>query len=49
MAESEYDILRTLRHEHILKAQNYADELGPTVLFRREPDEIRLDQLPSTA
>jgi serine/threonine protein kinase len=44
MAESEYDILRTLRHEHILEAQSYTEhELGPAVLFRREPDEIRLD------
>src|ERR1035441_8101611 len=44
MAESEYDILRTLRHDHILEAQSYTEhELGPAVFFRREPDEIRLD------
>jgi serine/threonine protein kinase len=44
MAESEYDILRTLRHDHILEAQNYTEhELGPAILFRREADEIRLD------
>ena len=44
MAESEYDILSSLRHDHILEAQTFTEhELGPAVLFRHEPGEIRLD------
>jgi serine/threonine protein kinase len=44
MAESEYDILSSLRHDHILEAQTFTQhELGPAVLFRYEPGEIRLD------
>ncbi|MCX6624637.1 MAG: protein kinase, partial [Acidobacteria bacterium] len=44
MAESEYDILSSLRHDHILEAQTLTEhELGPAVLFRHEPGEIRLD------
>jgi serine/threonine protein kinase len=44
MAESEYDILSSLRHDHILEAQTFTQhELGPAVLFRHEPGEIRLD------
>jgi serine/threonine protein kinase len=44
MAESEYDILKSLRHPGILEAQTYTEhELGPAVLFRYEPGEIRLD------
>src|ERR1017187_7016209 len=44
MAESEYDILKSLRHPGILEAQTYTEhDLGPAVLFRREPGEIRLD------
>jgi serine/threonine protein kinase len=44
MAESEYDILSSLRNEHILEAQAFTEhELGPAVLFRHEPGEIRLD------
>ncbi len=44
MAESEYDILKSLRHRGILEAQTYTEhDLGPAVLFRHEPGEIRLD------
>lgn len=44
MAEREYQILRSLRHSAILEAQTFSDhDLGPTILFSREPDELRLD------
>jgi serine/threonine protein kinase len=44
MAESEYDILHSLQHPGILEAQGFTEhELGPAILFRYEPGEIRLD------
>jgi serine/threonine protein kinase len=44
MAEREYQILRSLRHSAILEAQTFSDhDLGPAILFSREPDELRLD------
>lgn len=44
MAESEYDILSSLRNDHILDAQMFTEhDLGPAVFFRHEPGEIRLD------
>jgi serine/threonine protein kinase len=44
IAEREYQILRSLRHPGILEAQTFHDhDLGPAILFSREPDELRLD------
>ena len=44
MAEREYQILRSLRHPGILEAQTFHDhDLGPAILFSRDPDELRLD------
>lgn len=44
MAEREYHILRSLRHPGILEAQTFHDhDLGPAILFSRDPDELRLD------
>ena len=43
-AVREFSILDGLDHPGILKAVEFTDhELGPAILFRREPDEIRLD------
>ncbi len=44
MAEREYQILRSLRHPGILEAQTFHDhDLGPAILFSRDPEELRLD------
>ena len=44
MAEREYHILRSLRHPGILEAQTFHDhDLGPAILFSRDPEELRLD------
>ncbi|MDQ2945691.1 MAG: protein kinase, partial [Acidobacteriota bacterium] len=44
MAEREYQILSSLRHPGILEAQTFTDhDLGPAILFSRDPEELRLD------
>ena len=43
-ALQEFRILENLDHPGILDATDFQEhELGPAILFRREPDEIRLD------
>jgi serine/threonine protein kinase len=43
-AKREYLILDGLDHPGIVKALDFREhELGPAIIFRREPDEIRLD------
>jgi serine/threonine protein kinase len=43
-ALQEFQILETLDHPGILRAHDFNEhELGPAILFRREPDEVRLD------
>ena len=43
-ALQEFHILETLEHPGILSAREfYEHDLGPAILFRREPDEVRLD------
>jgi serine/threonine protein kinase len=43
-ALQEFRILETLEHPGILSAREfYEHDLGPAILFRREPDEVRLD------
>jgi serine/threonine protein kinase len=43
-ALQEFQVLEALDHPGILHAQEFQEhELGPAILFRREPDEIRLD------
>lgn len=40
----EYMILEGLDHPGIVKAADFKEnELGPAIIFRREPDEVRLD------
>ena len=45
VAKREYLILDGLDHPGIVKALDYRDnsELGPAIIFRRDPDEVRLD------
>lgn len=43
-ALQEFQILESLDHPGILRALDFNEhELGPAILFRREPDEVRLD------
>ena len=43
-ALQEFRILESLEHPGILSAKEFIEhDLGPAILFRREPDEIRLD------
>ncbi len=43
-ALQEFEIHESLNHPGILRALDFTEhELGPAVLFRREPDEVRLD------
>src|ERR1017187_7879549 len=43
-AKREYLILDGLDHPGIVKAMDFREhELGPAIIFRREPDEVRLD------
>ncbi len=43
-ALQEFRLLETLEHPGILSAREfYEHDLGPAILFRREPDEVRLD------
>jgi serine/threonine protein kinase len=43
-ALQEFRILESLDHPGILRALDFNEhELGPAILFRREPDEVRLD------
>ncbi|NYF54063.1 BREX system serine/threonine kinase PglW [Tunturiibacter gelidoferens] len=43
-ALQEFQILESLDHPGILRALDFNEhELGPAILFRREPDELRLD------
>ena len=43
-ALQEFQILENLDHPGILDAADFQEhELGPAILFRREPDEVRLD------
>ena len=43
-AKREYLILDGLDHPGIVKALDFREhELGPAIIFRREPDEVRLD------
>jgi hypothetical protein len=43
-ALQEFQILESLDHPGILRALDFQEhELGPAILFRREPDEVRLD------
>jgi serine/threonine protein kinase len=43
-ALQEFQILESIDHPGILRALDFSEhELGPAILFRREPDELRLD------
>ncbi len=43
-ALQEFQILESLDHPGILRALDFTEhELGPAILFRREPNEVRLD------
>ena len=43
-ALQEFQILESLDHPGILRALDFSEhELGPAILFRREPNEVRLD------